>query len=63
MHKLYAVNWALAKQLLLDEVYSMDRIVHEFGLVIYVVLVLKKLLETVHTQDGDILLIVLMELV
>ena len=40
MHRLYAVNWDLAKQLLLYIMHSMERVVDRFGLIIWNVLVL-----------------------
>ena len=52
MHKLYAVNWVLAKQLLLCIMHSMERVLDRFGWIIWTVLVMKRLLETVHIMDG-----------
>ena len=60
MHKLYAMNWILEKQLILHTLHTMDRVVVLSGLIIYNVLVMNKQLETVHIQDGEIIIIVIM---
>ena len=58
MHKFYAINWGLEKHLLLYEIHPMDRVPDRIGLLICIVLVLSKLLNTVQIIGGVMVIIV-----
>ena len=57
IHKFYVINWDLEKHLLLYEIHPMDRVSGRIGLLICTVLEMKKLLTTVQTVDGAMVII------
>ena len=59
MHKLCAMNWDTVKQLLLQVMHSMDKVEAELGSIMYIVLVLKKVLEIVHLVTGTMVILVI----
>ena len=62
MHKLYAVNWVLVKQLMLHTLHTMDRVVVHSCSMIYVVLVMNKQLETVYIEDGEVIIVIILKM-
>ena len=52
MQKLCADNWVSLQQLGL---HSLEVVVVESGLMTYTVMVLNQILDTAHTEDGDIM--------